>query len=58
MENLGGPANLTVDAGTNELYVADGYRNRRVIVLDADTLAVKRLWGAYGNTPDDKDLGP
>ena len=57
-ENLGGPANLTVDSATNELYVADGYRNRRVIVLDADTLAVKRLWGAYGNVPDDKDLGP
>jgi hypothetical protein len=57
-ENLGGPANLTVDPVANELYVADGYRNRRVVVLDADTLAVKRLWGAYGNTPDDSDLGP
>ncbi len=57
-ENLGGPANLTVDAAANELYVADGYRNRRVVVLDADTLAVKRLWGAYGRTPDDTDLGP
>jgi NHL repeat-containing protein len=57
-ENLGGPANLTVDPQANELYVADGYRNHRVVVLDADTLAVKRLWGAYGNTPDDKDLGP
>jgi NHL repeat-containing protein len=57
-ENLGGPANLTVDSSANELYIADGYRNRRVIVLDAATLAVKRLWGAYGNTPDDKDLGP
>ena len=57
-DNLGGPANLTVDPVANELYVADGYRNRRVIVLDAATLAVKRLWGAYGNTPNDTDLGP
>ena len=29
-----------------------------MIVLDADTLGVKRLWGANGNTPDDKDPGP
>jgi NHL repeat len=56
--NLGGPANLTVDSVSNELYVADGYRNRRVIVIDTRTLAFKRMWGAYGNKPDDKNLGP
>jgi DNA-binding beta-propeller fold protein YncE len=56
--NLGGPANLTVDSTNNELYVADGYRNRRVIVIDTETLAFKRMWGAYGNKPDDKNLGP
>ena len=56
--NLGGPANLTVDSANNELYVADGYRNRRVIVIDTRTLAFKRMWGAYGNEPDDKNLGP
>jgi DNA-binding beta-propeller fold protein YncE len=55
--NLGQPANLTVDPASNEVYVADGYRNRRVIVLDADTLAFKRMWGAYGNKPDDAPLG-
>jgi DNA-binding beta-propeller fold protein YncE len=55
--NLGQPANLTVDPVSNEVYVADGYRNRRVIVLDAATLAFKRMWGAYGNTPDDTPLG-
>ena len=55
--NLGQPANLTVDPASNEVYIADGYRNRRVIVLDADTFAFKRLWGAYGNTPDDTPLG-
>ena len=30
----------------NEVYVADGYGNRRVIVFDADTGAYKRHWGA------------
>jgi len=49
---LGGPAPW-VDARTNELYVADGYRNRRVIVFDAGTLAFKRQWGAYGKPADD-----
>jgi DNA-binding beta-propeller fold protein YncE len=55
--NLGQPANLTVDPMSNEVYIADGYRNRRVIVLDADTFAFKRMWGAYGNQPDDRPLG-
>ncbi|MFH1268914.1 MAG: hypothetical protein ABIK89_24575, partial [Planctomycetota bacterium] len=53
IENLGGAAGLTVDAAANELYVADGYINHRVIVFDADTGAYKRHWGAYGKTPDD-----
>jgi hypothetical protein len=38
---------------TNELFVADGYFNHRVIVFDADTGAYKRHWGAYGKKPDD-----
>ena len=38
---------------TNELFVADGYGNRRVIVFDAATGKYKRHWGAYGNKPDD-----
>jgi len=52
-ENLGGPAGLFVYGKTNELFVADGYFNRRVIVFDATTGAYKRHWGAYGNRPDD-----
>ena len=36
---------------TNELFVADGYANRRVLVLDAMTLEFKRMWGAFGNQP-------
>jgi len=57
-ENLGLPAKTFVDPKTNELYVADGYGNKRVIVFDADTGKYKRHWGAYGNKPDDKNLGP
>ena len=52
-ENLGQPADMAVHPGTNELFVADGYGNRRVIVFDAATGAYKRHWGAYGNRPDD-----
>ena len=51
--NLGGPAGLFVYRKTNELFVADGYFNHRVIVFDADTGAYKRHWGAYGRKPDD-----
>jgi DNA-binding beta-propeller fold protein YncE len=46
-----------VDAKTNEAYIADGYQNKRVVVIDADSGKFKRFWGAYGNTPDDTDLG-
>jgi DNA-binding beta-propeller fold protein YncE len=56
--NLKGPAKLFVDAKTNELYVADGYGNHRVIVFDADSGKYKRHWGAYGHKPDDTNLGP
>ena len=56
--NFGSVAEVSIDADANEAYVADGYRNRRVAVLDADTGAMKRFWGAYGNVPDDTDLGP
>jgi hypothetical protein len=52
-DNLRLPAKSLVDPKTNELYVADGYGNRRVIVYDADTGKYKRHWGAYGNRPDD-----
>ena len=51
--NLGQPADVATYRGTNEVFVADGYGNRRVIVFDADTGAYKRHWGAYGNKPDD-----
>ena len=58
VENLRRPAKIFVDKQTNEVYVADGYGNHRVIVYDADTGKYKRHWGAYGNKPEDTNLGP
>src|SRR5213593_2014214 len=51
--NLWEPADVFVYAKTNELFVADGYGNKRIIVLDAETGAFKRMWGAFGNVPAD-----
>lgn len=50
---LGRPAQTALDEAANEIYVADGYGNRRVIVFDSNTGAYKRHWGAYGNKPND-----
>jgi DNA-binding beta-propeller fold protein YncE len=51
--NFWRPAKIFEDPDAAEMYVADGYGNRRVIVLDRETGAYKRHWGAYGNPPDD-----
>jgi len=51
------PAKIFVDEPNKEAYIADGYGNHRVAVIDSETGAFKRIWGAYGNTPDDKDQG-
>ena len=51
--NLSRPAEVEVDIAANEVYVADGYGNRRVIVYDADKGTFKRMWGAYGKPPTD-----
>jgi sugar lactone lactonase YvrE len=49
--NVRQPADLFVHAPTNELFVADGYGNQRIVVFDADSGKFKRMWGAFGNTP-------
>jgi hypothetical protein len=54
-ENLHRPADAWMYPQTNELFVADGYGNHRVIVFDADSGAFKRMWGAFGNKPTDHD---
>ena len=52
--NVRQAADTFVHAKTNELFVADGYGNSRIIVFDADTGAFKRMWGAFGKPPSDK----
>jgi DNA-binding beta-propeller fold protein YncE len=54
---LGKPAGIFVDNKRNEMYVADGYLNRRVIVFNPSTGGFLRLWGAYGNPPVDLPAG-
>ncbi len=56
--NLHQPADVWVHPRTNELFVADGYGNHRVVVFDADTGEFKRMWGAFGNKPVDDDQCP
>jgi len=49
--NVHQPADVFVHPASNELYVADGYGNHRVIVFDAETGKFKRTWGAFGGKP-------
>lgn len=56
-ENFGRVAKVSFDDSGAEAFVADGYLNKRVAVLDSTTGEMKRYWGAYGNKPDDGDLG-
>jgi hypothetical protein len=54
VENFWQPTKIFEDVSANEVYISDGYGNRRVIVFDADTGKYKRHWGAYGNKPSDE----
>ena len=56
--DFAGAAMVSFDEKANEAFVADGYRNKRVAVIDMTTGVVKRFWGAYGNKPDDADRTP
>jgi DNA-binding beta-propeller fold protein YncE len=55
-ERLGSPADVAVDVAAREVFAADGYANRRVVVFDTETGAYKRHWGAYGNRPSDEKM--
>jgi DNA-binding beta-propeller fold protein YncE len=50
-ENVHQATDVFVDTQANDVYVADGYGNKRVIVFDTETGAFKRMWGAFGNPP-------
>lgn len=52
-QNFGRIAKIFVDPKANEAYLADGYLNKRVAVVDATSGKMKRYWGAYGSKPDD-----
>ncbi len=52
--SFGRVAEIAIDPSSNEAYLADGYGNKRVAVVDVATGAFKRFWGAYGNTPEDE----
>ena len=58
LDAFGRVAKVAFDASQNEVYVADGYGNKRVAVLDMATGRIKRFWGAYGNVPSDSNYGP
>ena len=50
-ENVHQATDVFVDTQAKEVYVADGYGNKRVIVFDSETGKFKRMWGAFGNPP-------
>ena len=56
-DSFGRVAKIAFDPDANEAFLADGYGNKRVAVIDMDSGELKRYWGAYGNAPDDADLG-
>lgn len=53
MELFGGATRISFDASGATAYIADGARNRRVVVVDANTGAIKSFFGAYGKAPSD-----
>jgi hypothetical protein len=57
MDHFGRVAKISFDSEANEAYFADGYSNRRVAVIDMNDGSIKRYWGAYGNRPDDTNIG-
>lgn len=56
LTRFGAPTDIAVDHDARETFISDGYGNRRIIVVDSETGAYKRHWGAYGLAPDDKQL--
>src|SRR6185503_8079440 len=57
MTHFGRVAKISFDFKAQEAFVADGYGNKRVAVLDMATGNIKRFWGAYGNVPSDSNYG-
>ena len=49
--NVHQATDVFVDTKAREVYAADGYGNKRVIVFDSETGKFKRMWGAFGSAP-------
>jgi len=56
--SFGRVAKISFDVNANEAFIADGYGNKRVAVIDMDNGKIKRFWGAYGHVPSDSNPGP
>ena len=56
IENFWQPTKMWEDRSAGEMYISDGYGNRRVIVFDTETGKYKRHWGAYGAKPSDERM--
>jgi DNA-binding beta-propeller fold protein YncE len=56
--SFGRAAKISFGPEGEEAFVSDGYGNRRVAVIDAETGEFLRYWGAYGNRPSDEEIGP
>ncbi|MDB4913011.1 MAG: hypothetical protein JWM95_655 [Gemmatimonadetes bacterium] len=57
LEHFGQVAKISFDVPASEAFIADGYGNHRVAVIDMVSGKIKRIWGAYGNTPSDSNYG-
>ena len=58
MDHFGRVAKISFDVAANEAFIADGYGNKRVAVIDMDNGKIKRYWGAYAHVPSDSNPGP
>ena len=57
-EYLMGVEDFELDMDAREIYVADGARNKRVLVYDMNTGAFKRGWGGHGVPLSEIDNNP
>ena len=48
---LGNPADIYFDISTSQVFVADGYTNRRIIQFDYKSRKFEQYWGAFGDLP-------
>jgi hypothetical protein len=49
--NFHAPADVYIDDGARAAYVADGYGNQRLVVLDESDGRFRRMWSAFGKAP-------